>query len=238
MLISWRRQFAFLHWPKTGGTSLTRALAPHARWRDRLAYFAPARRLHRTFTHDRGDDWRLMISGYDQHVFLWTLTRDFGRETLAPLRVITFSRNPYSWAWSHFRHIRRHPAHPLHDAPEAAAFGAYLRWLCRKGTGSHVDQLRPQAGAAPRADFIGRFEAFNEDASALSAFIGAPLNVGHFNASSSKPFDVEAVFGKDRQRFVDFYEEDFAFFGYSPDPARAFEAPDQGPCDIASTPAR
>ncbi len=229
MLISFHKKFLFLHWPKTGGTSLTRSLLPYARFRDWLAYSHERTLLLRlAFPNTYRSPQRIEhFSGFTRPVRLQVIENHFGRQRLEPLLKFTITRNPFSATWSHYAHIMRSPTHTLHDLGITKTFGAYLDHLCRPSAPTQWVQSVWSDGDEPALDFVGRFECFSEDMRMLSEALSIPaLNeTRHLNKGAAEAPDYPSLFGNRLTPFVRHYERDFQFFGYSIDPGKALEAP-------------
>jgi len=242
MLISWRYKFLFVHVPKTGGTSLSRALTPFARPADRITRSALAtpvlRRLIMTVWPGRDPVGRL--TGVDTHANLATIEEKFGPERIAPLRIVTFARNPYTQAYSMYQHMRRTETHPLHAEMQSKSFQEMLRDYYLKGWGVQRRYLRKKGTDFLKVDFIGRFEALEEDAAVLAEFLRLPrpLRLSHLNAAPRTQDDIAEAFGDMSLPFAEAMAEEFDLFGYSTDIARAHEPPSRAPADPISDDAK
>ena len=227
-MISSSKNFLFLHWPKTGGTSVRDALLPHAQTRYRIAYAHPwfyPLRLAFPQKFNIGNRVQL-ITGLPPHAPLNAMENKFGREQLEPYFKFSFTRNPFTRTWSHFQHIRRINTHPLHSRPEGQTFGAYVNHLCQPGIQTQTNFTSWIGEKLPALDFCGCFERFKEDAAVLANILKTPrlARIKHLNKGTdvqkNSP-DFRALFGDNLNRFIDHYRDDFDSFGYSCDPDKA-----------------
>lgn len=228
MLISWRYKFLFIHNPKTGGTSVARVLAPFARTIDRYAHAAVATPVLRRLIASslRGTDPAGRITGIDTHASLAAAEARFGVEQIGGLRPIVFARNPFTHAFSMYLHMRRTKTHPLHAEMQTIDFPGMLRGYYLKGWGAQRPYLAGRDGVV-RVSFVGRFEALDEDTAALGTFLGlpCPLRLSHLNAAPASSSGLRASFADMLDPFIEAMAEEFAFYGYSTDIARAHEPP-------------
>ena len=106
MLISKEKHFIFVHVYKTGGSSLTRLLAPYVEERFRMKEVRTEGPGWQGTWHYRGR----------QHAWFESLLEDefFQSENLFDYRVFAIVRNPYSWALSVWNDFYRREE----DAPE------------------------------------------------------------------------------------------------------------------------
>lgn len=229
MLISWKYKFLFIHVPKTGGTALTRALAPYARLKDRIAYVGGATPiLRRGLTKFFGGPKYIEnITGYDAHAAYRFAEKALGSETLAPLTKAAFIRNPFTRTISLYSHIKRSPQHPQHQRLRNLSFKEALPLMSEKGWTNQTKYLFRLGAKEIALDFVGSHERFVEDSAALAERLRLPhiLRLKRINADPNPAPDIREMFGSMLDDFIAANQEEFELLGYSPDVARASEPP-------------
>ena len=223
MLLSHRRNFLFIHIPKTAGTSLTRAFAPHARLRDRLVYhYYPTRlgialvdRLTR-----RADDGLSGIAGFPQHAAIRNVRDRLGDAKMDALFKFAFVRDPWDWFASLYAHICRTPDHPLADVA-MRGLDALLSHAAEGHILRQIDYVRRRGGLDLDLDFVGRFETLAADYEIIAGRLGlSRRDLPHHNPSSAPPPDLAALYNTPARRlFLKRFGADIEAFGYCEAPA-------------------
>lgn len=214
MLISHRHRFAFIHVPKTGGSSVAKALWCHAdhaddywanRWLEHVGihvnHYAPYR-LRKFRSHTSAD----------------TLRRNLPRGLFDSLFSFAFVRNPWDLMVSYYHFLRDaddHPEHQSHRRRHASSlpdFEAYLRYELRRGK---ISQTRMVADSRGRVlvSFLGRYESLAADFGACCRHIGISASLGRANASVRG--DYRRYYNDRLASLVrDHFAEDIERFGY------------------------
>ncbi|MCB1434457.1 MAG: sulfotransferase family 2 domain-containing protein [Alphaproteobacteria bacterium] len=218
MLISDSKRFIFVHIFKTAGSSLTRLLGP---------YVDEAHRSAVTRTEGPGWQGTWHYRG-KQHAPLKALRTDarWKDRDLAPYRVCTIVRNPYSWSlavWNDF--YRREE-----DAPDwfnERHPGRSFPDFCRAMMAARRDGQEAVWGSFAQSDFIAdpvlrpafiaRFETLGDDIPRLLSFLDIPgADLPHENASDPDArADVFSFYDGETLAIVnELFASDFDMFGY------------------------
>ncbi len=163
MFVSSSHKFVFFHVPKTGGSSITAALAGTSDvtgrgWQARFHVNG----MHSVYEEVRG-----------------TLRADYPKHL-----VFAFFRNPWSRALSLYKHA--------HDDGESLVeyFERWKNGTCR-GRNNRDLNCDPQVSfIVPDAcDFVGRFERLEEDFVRLCGQLDIKCELGHLNRNRTDPTD-------------------------------------------------
>ena len=229
MIISHRKNFLFLHTPKTGGTAIIDRLLPYARWQDRLAYQREHAFLVRALFPKlyKGPAGITRLTGLKLHAGLKDGEGVFGREKLSILFKFGMVRNPYTRTYSLYRFIARNPRHPLHTKVNAESFEEFVTYICKHRWAQQHDRFCWRGDTGLSVDHVAIFENYNEECAFLAKRLNIPAleNPRTINVGDHEAVDYNDLFHNVRDIFLKWYAPDFEAFHYSKDPARATEAP-------------
>ena len=210
MLISYSRRFAFIHVPKTAGSSVYRALAPYGdvadgywanRWLARIGIHVNHYAPHR-------------LKKFRPHTTAETLRRNLPPEVFESLFKFAFVRDPWSLLVSYYHFIRDSGRH--HRRMLAITLGSFEDFVAYETRRRRVSQTALLAGRDGRilVDFVGRYESLDSDFAFICRQIGiASAPLGHFNATAHR--DHREYYDARLARLVrDAYAEDIERFGY------------------------
>jgi hypothetical protein len=215
VLLSYRHNFAFVHVPKTGGTSVCYALWPHAdhvdhywanRWlarvRIRVNHFAP-----------RG------LKKFRTHTPAATLQAVLPADEFAGFFKFAFVRNPWDLLVSYYHFLRQpepdalHTSHRRRTAGELPDFEAYVRYEIRRRKISQTRMLTDRRGRL-LVDFVGRYESLAAHFDLVCRRIGVDADLSRFNTSARadyRDYYTDRLAALVRQHFA----EDVERFGYA-----------------------
>ena len=212
MLINWRKNYLFVHVPKTGGTSITQLLkhdCNRAFLPLRLVGYALDTRLHTL------PEPLFPLFGYPYHVAARDLRRQWGAPRYDALFSFAFVRNPWDMVISEYFYIQKKWDHPLKaKVRRLGSFSRYLHWKLE--TGYHRNQSAWLTDAEGRiiVERIGRFKSYERDATEILQRIGRTETLLHRNATAKAPFREyydDTLIGL----VAEMYAEDIDRFGYS-----------------------
>lgn len=216
MLISHRHRFAFIHVPKTAGSSVAFALWPHA---DHVDDYWMTRGLALVGIHvNHYAPYRL--KKFRTHTPAAVLQRQLPADVFADLFKFAFVRNPWDLLVSsyHFllangRHHRRRHARRLRS------FAAYAAYEIRRGKMSQSAMLAGHDGRL-LVDFVGRFESLPDDFAFICQVL--ELEASLPRANTSRHADYRSYYDDRLAAEVGrFFAADIERFGYAFDDAAA-----------------
>ncbi len=193
MILSYEKQFCFIHIGKTAGTNVARALEPFAH---RPEVTTPAKWLDRVGIHANylgPHSWRR----FRIHATAATVRRNLPADIWDNLFTFAFVRNPYAWLVSQYRFMLRETRHHRHNTvKELGSFNAYVAWEANRKRRSQHSFVCDRAGNVI-VDYIGRFESISDDYRHVCDRIGidAPIPGGNERNSSDfrDAYDAETL---------------------------------------------
>lgn len=220
LIVSTGKNFIFVHIYKTGGSSLTKLLGPHA---------DPRFRSEETSLSGRGWQGTWHYKGAQHSKLTRASKRELQKQgiNIDDMFLITFVRNPYSWILSVWNNFYRNS-----DSPSAIRFASlfpekrfkdFVEFISLSAIGVEPPVLGSitQSLFVPKKikspDFVGHFETFEADLQRLMEI----LDIDY----SDVPHEVRHKMN-DREDFMSFYDqrskrivqrlfrEDFERFGY------------------------
>ncbi|SDF93345.1 sulfotransferase family 2 domain-containing protein [Alloyangia pacifica] len=212
MIISPGRAYIFVHIPKTGGTSLARALEQRAHRDDILIGDTPKalkRRGRLKALTPRGRLWK--------HSTLADIDGILTPEEIAGMRRVALVRNPWDRMVSYYHWLQAqafdHPAVGLARQLDFASFVLHPQTTQSLRAWPSARYLRDARGA-DRGDIWLRLEHLEEDLPPLEAHLGFRLALGHENRSERQG-DYRAYYNESVSRHVaEICAEDIGRFGY------------------------
>lgn len=199
MIISDQFKFIFVHIPKTGGTSVRRAL--------RIASPQSQHPLAETRT---------------KHEPLLTLMSRVSENEAAQLNQyykFAFVRNPWDRVVSlHAYLLKKETQFPINDFRSLDTFinGLYtgISWIRNLHSSKRQIEFIVNDQAQISVDFLGRFENLTTDFRFVTNKLGLKARLPHLNRSDHA--DYRRVLSKiSRQQIAEYYRTDIETFGYS-----------------------
>lgn len=222
MLISYRKKFIFIHIYKTAGTSVTNALLPYARIRDRLVYdFWLTQKLCGRLMILMGwedDGWK-QFTGYHKHATADAIRRKMGEHEYDRYFKFVFVRNPYDLLVSLYFYIREHREHRLYKVASTVDFSDFVKRYVASSPEKQTDFIYdPQTGSS-LVNYVGRVETLRDDLEQISKALSLPDladEVGYDNPSLLREHKDYRSYYDEETRFLvsDFFKRDLDDLGY------------------------
>ena len=210
MIISPQRRFAFVHIPKTGGTSFLQAYEARAAASDILVGDTPKARQRRK------RQAQLTVPGR-----LWkhSMLTDVGELVPADYFVVTLVRHPWDRMVSYYHWLRAQDFdHPIVKTAQSVSFAAFIR---DKTVAASI-RTHPAARYVTRGvgslqcNVFARLE-FPNDLQPVWEYLGFKLTIPHLN-KSDRNADWRRYYNEDDIRVVAaLAAEDITRFGYTAD---------------------
>lgn len=217
MIISPGRRYIFVHIPKTGGTSMARALEARAQADDILIGDTPKARRRRgrlKALNARGRLWK--------HSTLADIDGVLSPDEIAAQFTFTIVRNPWDRMVSYYHWLRDQSFdHPAVGFAQELDFEGFVlhphtaQSLSRQPYGAYMRDV----SGAERADLYLRLEHLIDDMTPLIAHLGFVPDVPHDNRSAARDSDYRHHYSDVTAAAVAGYAaDDIARFGYRFDP--------------------
>ncbi|MGE4062741.1 MAG: hypothetical protein AB7E79_05185 [Rhodospirillaceae bacterium] len=214
MIVSFTRQFIFVHVVKTAGMSMEKSLWPHD---VRASLIDRPPRERAALLESIGIS--PAIFSLDRHATAAELRSALGADVFRRMFKFAFVCNPWDLELSLYHFNLEHPEFPGHQrAIKARNFEDYL--LNSNGSrAANGVQRRFVADEDGKiiVDFIGRFETLAQDFAKVCSHVGIEVPLGHHNRSQHLPWPrcyTREMFEFVRRRA----EVDIDTFGYAADP--------------------
>jgi hypothetical protein len=179
VLISHTHSFAFVHVPKTAGSSLQLAFARHATRPD--GYWANRWLARAGIPVNRFAPWP--YTKFRPHASAAVLQAWLPPDVFDSLFKFAFVRNPWDLLGSYWHFLRSQPGHRRSRiARSLPSFAAYVEYEIRRGKFSQTSMLCDRDGRL-LVDFVGRYESLPTDFDFVCRRIGVEailprVNVG------------------------------------------------------------
>uniref|UniRef100_A0A7C2K1H2 Sulfotransferase n=1 Tax=Schlesneria paludicola TaxID=360056 RepID=A0A7C2K1H2_9PLAN len=210
MLISYSRRFLFIHNDKAAGSSVMKALEPHAeptyrqRWRRKLAWLGPLNRL--------GGLYRQL--DFPVHAPAAQVRQCLPPAVYDGLFKFMFVRNPWDRLVSRYAYLQQTAGHHRHRfVKRLPDFAAYVAWELGRGPALQADLCCDGQGRLI-VDFIGRYETLAADFATICDKLGIAESLPHANGSRHRDYR-EFYTPALRGQVARGYARDIELFGYT-----------------------
>lgn len=150
---------------------------------------------------------------YRKHAFASEIVSKMGYENYHSYFSFAFVRNPWDWQVSLYKFVLRDPNNHHHEIVKGFTdFSEYIEWRCAEEVRYQKDFIYSDSGDK-LVDYIGRFEALENDFNHLCDQIGISASLPHLNISERKPYK-EYYTPKTAKLVGDTYKPDIELFGY------------------------
>ena len=225
MIVSHKHRFIFVHLGRTGGRSITAALAPFCGPDDIITSCTPTLSGERQFTVVGQN-----CDGLSRHVSAVEIRRHVGEDVFNSYFKFTFERNPWDkilsryWAYAGQTCKKRHKEIYTKITGRKASFKTWFRLRVVQGYLfglGHIRLLHHYKSYTDKdrvcVDFIGRAENRDEHLRMISERIGLPIR---------NDIRLGGTLRKDRRPYTEFYDpwmcrmvekvyrQDLALLGY------------------------
>jgi hypothetical protein len=210
MIISTKHKFIFIHIPKTGGTSIKKALAP---------FYNRKRELEKV---PRGLQKPGIIGRKHSPALL--LRQAVGATVWKAYFTFAFVRNPWDWFVSAYHFMRKNGRDPRQPEVLKRSFEDFVPWFINLEppleqfekpailNGQHWYVMNKRCKYM--INFIGKLETFQEDFSKVCKRIGiSPQKLGKHNATNRAIYK-NYYNEKNKELIAKFFKKDIELFNY------------------------
>jgi len=208
MLVSYDKQFLFIHIPKTAGTSITNSLDAHAShpellWENRLLAKVGIR------VNQVGPWQRKRFRG---HCSASDIQRHLPASVYQQLFKFAFVRNPWDLLVSLYNFIPTRMNHRYQKRVAEMSFAQFVDEWTRRPEIHQATRVCDRQGKL-LVDFVGYFENISQDFATVCNRIGVKSLLSKENRSKHSDYR-EHYTDELRQMVADRLSEDVEFFGY------------------------
>lgn len=189
MLFNLKHKFVYVHLPKTGGTSVRKAL-------------------------ESKSETESFMSRDKKHMSARQIRDYLGTETYSSLTSFAHVRNPWDLEVSTYHYVLQNEGHYLHSIfKKLGSFDNYISWRCRHAPFQQTDTLSDESGNLI-VDHIHKFENLAESFAEIMKKFQIEADLPKLN--SSKHRDYQSYYNEKTRRLVaQAFDKDIELFGYS-----------------------
>jgi hypothetical protein len=211
MLISYKKQFIFVHNYKVAGSSITKALGKYGlknppknkKWKI-LGYcplihyidFSKIPFLNTFKSHNKAKEIRCVLNKNDYKEYY-----KFG-----------FVRNPWDWQVSLYHFMKQNKHHHQHNLIQKMTFDEYIEWRVKDDL--HLQKEFFYENDTCIVDFIGKIENIEDDFQLICNKIGVKEKLPHSNKSKRNK-DYRKYYNQHTKDLISrYFKEDIELFKY------------------------
>jgi hypothetical protein len=216
-------KFIFIHIPKTGGTSIRRALI-HAllpKKFDKLTdrFMQNESKIIAKFKSKIAYEFFNLYKRIPDHSTAMEARSIIGCTKYDSYFSFCFCRNPYDWHVSNYNYTLNNTKH-MHNKlfADFRGFDEYIEWACAGNTPTQKSFIADDRDIK-RISLVARFENLEQDFYSICSKVRICCNprLDHFNRSRNTMDTWEGYYSKwSRKKLLDTFEEDFRFLQYNP----------------------
>ncbi len=208
MLISHRRQFIFVHVPKTAGQSVAAAFRPYADHPEEYL----VNRLLGSMAFRLNRCLRYKVRKFRKHARAAKIRRQLPTDVFDRYFKFAFVRNPWDRWVSLYHFIREYPSHHRHKQVLRLSFEEFLDTLARKQKRRQKPFLTDADGNL-LVDYVGRFETLQADFAHLARVLKVPASLDHMHKTKHR--DHRSYYNSRTIELVaEISRDDIELFGY------------------------
>lgn len=209
MLISFQKQFIFIHVYKVAGTSVKNALFEYSSYAEKNLYHKTRRKLH-----DLGIITNYKYSTFRYHATALQIKSRLPMDIWNTFFKFAFVRNPWDWWVSQYHHQLRDEREAYYNIVNNMSFNEYLNWrLSKEGAGSDQKRFVVDENGKLIVDFLGRYETLDRDFNLICRHLGINKKLGRFNAGSHRNY--REYYNEELRQLVETRcRPDIEFLGY------------------------
>ncbi len=209
MLLSFEKQFLFVHVPRAAGTSVRDTLAPYIAGSQQYLINRLLDGVGLRVNHvGPFPKQRFRVHDTARIAKFWLPCEAYDR-----LFKFAFVRNPWDRMVSMYSYIRMRTDHRRHrEVTQLKGFEDYLKYEFRRRVTSQLEMISDRRGKII-VDYVGRFERLETDFADVCQHIGIESQFLHKNQSQHEPY--ENYYNDCTRRLVaDYFANEIEYFGY------------------------
>ena len=219
MIISYKKNFIFVHIYKTAGTSIFSIFCRYAKFSTLISEVWQTKFIIKLINvvfnlDDYGNSW---INGVHKHASCSQISNYLGFNKFNKLYKFTFVRNTYDLLYSLWCYEKKSKTHKNHNFSNSITFEEFVYHQISNRVPRQVDFLKIDGKIA--IDYIGYFEYLDKSIQYLCRRLEVPLQkIPQLNSSNRDQNSLETIYSNElAQTVYEYYKEDFDQFGYSMD---------------------